>query len=148
MTSEIVSKLSQIDELKGMWRGGISLNPHILQRLKKSVIITSTGASTRIEGAQMTDEEIERFLNALKINPPENRDQEEVAGYANLLGRVFDNWQKMKLSESLILQFHEILLHYAKKDALHKGMYKTRENRVVAIGRSGEQITIFEPTPP
>jgi hypothetical protein len=52
--------------------------------LKKSVIITSTGASTRIEGAKMTDEEIERFLKALKSNPPENRDEEEVAGYADL----------------------------------------------------------------
>lgn len=148
LTSEIVLKLGQIDELKGMWKGGISLHPQILKRLKKSVIITSTGASTRIEGSQMTDAEIERFLNALKSNPPENRDQEEVAGYANLLGRVFDNWQKMKLSESLILQFHEILLHYSHKDKLHKGKYKTKENRVVAIGRSGEQVTIFEPTPP
>jgi Fic family protein len=146
LTSEIVSKVTNIDELKGLWRGGLAINPQILGRLKKSVIITSTGASTRIEGAKMTDEEIERFLKSLKSNPPENRDEEEVAGYADLLGRVFNNWQKLKLSESTILTFHEILLRYSKKDELHKGKYKTHENFVVAKNKQGEQVTIFKPT--
>lgn len=146
LTSEILSKITKIDELKGLWRGGLAINPQILGRLKKSVIITSTGASTRIEGARMTDEEIERFLNSLKSNPPENRDEEEVAGYANLLGRVFDNWKKLKLSESLVLSFHEILLHYSKKDEIHKGKYKTKENLVIAQNKQGGQITIFKPT--
>lgn len=148
LTQEILSKITQIDELKGHWKGGLTISPQILRRLKKSVIITSTGASTRIEGAKMTDEEIERFLKALKSNPPENRDEEEVAGYADLLGRVFDNWQHMKLSESLILSFHEILLHYSKKDGQHKGKYKTKENLVVARNSKGEEMTIFEPTAP
>lgn len=148
LTSEIMLKITKIDELKGLWYGGLAFNPQILGRLKKSVIITSTGSSTRIEGARMTDEEIERFLKALKINPPENRDEEEVAGYANLLGRIFDNWQKLKLSESTILQFHEILLHYTNKDQLHKGKYKTKENLVVARNKAGQQVVIFEPTEP
>lgn len=66
-TPETVIKLGKIDDLKGQWRGGITINPQILGKLKKSVIITSTGASTRIEGAKMTDKEIERFLSALKF---------------------------------------------------------------------------------
>ena len=110
------------------------------------MIITSTGASTRIEGSNMNDDEVERFLGALKSNPPENRDEQEVAGYANLLGRIFDFWQKLKLSESTILTFHEILLHYSNKDELHKGKYKTKENLVVAQNKKGEQIVIFRPT--
>jgi Fic family protein len=148
MSPEVILKITKIDELKGLWRGGLSINPQILVKLKKSIIITSTGSSTRIEGSKMTDEEIERFLKALKINPPENRDEEEVAGYANLLGRVFDNWNKIKLCESTVLQFHEILLHYSKKDVLHKGKYKSKENLVVAYNDKGEQVTIFEPTEP
>ncbi len=135
MEPEMVVKLGQIEDIKGQWRGGIAINPQILGKLKKSVIVTSTGASTRIEGAKMTDKEIER-------------DEEEVAGYANLLGRVFDNWKTLRLSESIILQFHEILLHYSKKDELHKGKYKKKENRVVARNREGVQVTIFEPTEP
>ncbi|OGZ05832.1 MAG: hypothetical protein A2845_03440 [Candidatus Lloydbacteria bacterium RIFCSPHIGHO2_01_FULL_49_22] len=148
ISQEILSKITQIDELKGHWKGGLAISPQILGRLKKSVIITSTGASTRIEGSKMTDDDVERFLRALKSNPPENRDEEEVAGYADLLGRVFDNWQSMKLSESLILSFHGVLLRYSKKDGQHKGKYKTKENLVVARNSEGEQVTIFEPTPP
>ncbi len=148
LSPEFVLKISKIDELKGLWRGGASINPKILSKLKKSIIITSTGSSTRIEGSKMTDEEIERFLKSLKINPPNNRDEEEVAGYVNLLGRVFDNWESLKLRESTILQFHEILLHFSKKDNLHKGKYKTKENLVVAYNKKGEQVTIFEPTEP
>ena len=147
-TPETVIKLGKIDDLKGQWRGGIAINPQILGKLKKSVIITSTGASTRIEGAKMSDMEVERFLSALKSNPPENRDEEEVAGYANLLGRIFDNWKNLKLSESLILQFHEILLHYSQKDKLHKGKYKSKENRVVAHNKEGVQVVIFKLTEP
>ncbi len=147
LTLEVISKIALLEELKGVWKGGITINHKILGRLKKSVIITSTGASTRIEGSQMSDAQIEKFLNALKSNPPENRDEEEVAGYADLLSRVFDNWQKLHLSEALILQFHEILLHYSEKDILHKGKYKTKENLVVAKNTHGEQIIIFEPTP-
>lgn len=148
LSPEFILKISKIDELKGLWRGGLSINSKILGKLKKSIIITSTGSSTRIEGSKMTDEEIERFLASLKINPPENRDEEEVAGYADLLGRVFDNWESLKLRESTILQFHEILLHFSKKDNLHKGKYKTKENLVVAYNKNGEQVTIFEPTEP
>lgn len=147
-TPETVIKLGKIDDLKGQWRGGISINPQILGKLKKSVIITSTGASTRIEGVKMSDIEVERFLSALKSKPPENRDEEEVAGYANLLGRIFDNWKNLKLSKSHILQFHEILLHYSQKDKLHKGKYKSKENRVVAHNKEGAQVVIFEPTEP
>lgn len=146
ITSEILSKIAQIDELKGLWKGSFAINPQILNRLKKSVIITSTGASTRIEGSQMTDDAVEKFLKSLKSNPPDNRDEEEVAGYADLLGRIFDNWQQIKLSESTILSFHGILLHYSKKDQLHKGKYKMKENLVVAQNDQGEQIVIFKPT--
>lgn len=148
LSPEVILKITKIDELKGLWRGGVAINPQILGKLKKSIIITSTGSSTRIEGSKMTDAEIERFLRALKVNPPENRDEEEVAGYANLLGRVFDNWNKIKLSESAVLQFHEILLHYSEKDILHKGKYKNKENLVVAYNQKGEQVVIFKPTEP
>ena len=50
----IVSKIGKIDELKGQWISGARLSPQVLGRLKRSVLITSTGASTRIEGASIS----------------------------------------------------------------------------------------------
>lgn len=148
ITPEILKKISKLDEFKGLWQGGLRLSPQILGRLKRSVIITSTGSSTRIEGAQMNDEEVARLLRGLKTNPPKGRDAEEVAGYADLLGRIFDNWKNFKISESYILQFHLILLYYSEKDQLHKGRYKQSDNIVVARNERGEEKIIFRPTPP
>lgn len=148
LTSEIVQKISRLDELKGLWHGSAKLSPHILKQLKASVIITSTGASTRIEGSRMSDAQVERLIRGLKSRPPKGRDAEEVAGYADLLGRVFDNYKTLKLTEGLILQFHEILLHFSTKDQGGKGKYKSSDNIVVARGRDGQEVILFRPTPP
>ncbi len=145
---EILSKIAKIDEFKGLWQGSVRLSPQILSRLKQSVIITSSGASTRIEGAKMSDEEVARLLRGLKSRPPKGRDEEENAGYADLLGRIFDNYKALKLTEGQILQFHNILLKFSQKDKHHRGKYKTGDNIVVARGRGGEQVVLFRPTPP
>ncbi len=148
LTQEILAKISKIDEFKGLWRGSLRFSPQILGRLKSWVIITSTGASTRIEGAKMTDEEIARFLRGLKGKPPKSRDEQEVAGYADLIGRIFDNWKTIRLSEGWILQFHSILLQFSEKDSIHRGKFKDVPNTVVMTNKYGEQVILFDPTPP
>lgn len=145
---EILNKIAKIDEFKGLWKGGLRLSPQILGRLKQSVIITSTGASTRIEGAKMGDEEVARLLRGLKSRPPKGRDEEENAGYADLLGRIFDNYKTLRLTEGLILQFHNIMLRFSKKDRKHCGKYKTSDNVVVAKNEKSEEVVLFRPTPP
>ena len=50
LPANILTLIASIDELKGRWTAGANLHPQILGRLKQSVLITSTGASTRIEG--------------------------------------------------------------------------------------------------
>ena len=148
LNPEMLQKIARIDELKGLWTGSAKLSPHILRQLKMSVIITSTGASTRIEGAKMSDVQIERLIRGLKTKPPKGRDAEEVAGCADLLGRIFDNHKTLKLTEGQILQFHEILLHFSSKDQIGKGKYKSSDNIVVARGDDGQEIVLFKPTPP
>ena len=148
LTQEILAKISKIDQFKGFWQGSLRLSPQILGRLKSWVIITSTGASTRIEGAKMTDEEIARFLRGLKTRPPKSRDEQEIAGYADLIGRIFDNWKSIKLTEGWLLQFHSILLQFSEKDKTHKGKYINSPNTVVMIPKQGEQVILFDPTAP
>lgn len=148
LNQEILQKITQIDEFKGLWKGSLRLSPQTLGRLKRSVLITSTGASTRIEGSKMSDKEIARLIAGLKTTPPKGRDAEEVAGYADLLGRVFDNWRTLKITEGQILHFHQILLKFSEKDKLHKGNYKTSDNKVVMRKEDGSEIVIFEPTKP
>lgn len=147
LTPEMLQKIARIDELKGLWHGSEKMSPHVLKQLKTSVIITSTGSSTRIEGSKMSDEEVARLIRGLKTKSPKGRDAEEVAGYADLLGRIFDNYKTLKLTEGQILQFHEILLHFSSKDQLEKGKYKSSDNIVVARDK-GEEVVLFRPTEP
>lgn len=148
LTQGILAKIARIDQFQGLWQGSLRISPQILGRLKAWVIITSTGASTRIEGAKMTDEEIARLLSGLRGRHPKSRDEQEVAGYADLIGRVFDNWKTIKLSESWILQFHSILLYFSEKDKTHKGKYKDVPNTVVMVNKKGGRVALFKPTPP
>jgi Fic family protein len=148
LTQNILAKIAKIDQFQGLWQGSLRLSPQILGRLKTWVIITSTGASTRIEGVKMTDEEIARFLRGWKGKRPKSRDEQEVAGYADLIGRIFDNWKTIKLTEGWILQLHGILLQFSEKDQTHKGKYKNSQNTVVMTNRQGEPVVLFDPTPP
>ncbi|MFA5793350.1 MAG: Fic family protein [Candidatus Gracilibacteria bacterium] len=149
ITNKIYGLISQIEELKGQWRAGINLSPQILGQLKRSVIVTSSGASTRIEGAKLSDEEVEKLLKGLKIQKLKTRDEQEVAGYAELLTNVFDFYRKIKFSEVTIKHFHNELLKYSEKDQRHKGNYKSESNRVEAKDADGNIVGIlFDPTPP
>lgn len=140
--NSIWAKITQIDELKGRWVVGANLSPQVLTRLKKSVLITSTGASTRIEGAKLSDEEIEKMLRGLSVQKFADRDAEEVRGYFELLQNVFNTWDRLKFSENTIKGFHQDLLKYAHKDERHRGDYKKAENRVEMFDADGRAIAV------
>ncbi len=140
--------INRIDELKGWWVGGANLNPQALGRLKKSTLVTSTGASTRIEGAKLSDEDVERLMRGLSVQKFADRDKQEVRGYFELLNNVFEAWPHIPFSESTIKHFHKELLKYAEKDVLHRGEYKKTENKVHMIDESGNSIgVLFDTTP-
>ncbi|MBI5729071.1 MAG: Fic family protein [Candidatus Magasanikbacteria bacterium] len=149
ITHKIYGLISQIDELKGQWKMGANLSPQTLGMLKRSVIVTSSGASTRIEGARLTDEQVAKLLKGLKIQKLITRDEQEVAGYAELLTNVFDSYKKLEFTESTIRHFHGELLKYSEKDTRHRGEYKFGSNRVEARDENGNVIgVLFDPTPP
>ena len=148
LPSSIIQKIAKIDELKGQWIGGVELSPQVLGRLKKSVLVTSTGASTRIEGAKLSDVDIEKLLRGISIQRFSDRDKQEVKGYYDLLSNVFDSWHRLRFSESLIKHFHKELLQYVEKDVQHRGEYKKQENQVLMIDEAGNSIGIlFDTTP-
>lgn len=145
---EIWTLVAQIEELKGQWIGGAKLNPQALGRLKRSVLITSTGASTRIEGARLSDEDIEKLMRGIQIQKFPDRDKQEVKGYYELLQNVFGAWSQTKFSENTIKHFHKELLKYVSKDERHRGEYKKQENKVFMINKRGESVgVLFDTTP-
>lgn len=142
------SLLSQIDKLNGQWIGGANLSPQALGRLKRSVLVTSTGASTRIEGSKLSDAEVEKLMRGLSMQKVSDRDNQEVRGYYELLKNVFDFYNTIRLSENTIKQLHADLLKYSDKDERHRGDYKHLENRVEMKDANGKVLgVLFETTP-
>ncbi|MBI5375405.1 MAG: Fic family protein [Candidatus Schekmanbacteria bacterium] len=141
--SEIWSKITQIDQLKGQWIAGARLSPQILGRLKRSVLITSTGASTRIEGARLSDEDVEKLMRGISVQKFTDRDKQEVRGYYELLENVFNSWKNIKFTESTVKHFHNELLKHVEKDERHRGDYKKIENKVEMIDADGKSVGVL-----
>ncbi|MGH1406663.1 MAG: Fic family protein [Rhodomicrobiaceae bacterium] len=148
-TEEVFSLLSEIDAIKTAFRLTGKLAPQTITRLTQSVIITSTGASNRIEGNRLSDDEVEALYHNLHIRKFKTRDEQEVAGYLEMLELVLESHKDMSLSESLVLQLHHDMLKYSEKDERQRGAYKFGPNRVEAKDADGNIVgVIFDPTPP
>jgi len=146
---EIYTLLSRIDAVKQSWEFTEKLKPQAIQRLTQSVIITSTGASNRIEGNQLSDAEVETLYRNLRIQKFRTRDQQEVGGYLESMEFVFSHFTELKITESMILHLHGQMLRHSEKDERHRGGYKFGSNRVEAKDPGGKVLgIIFDPTPP
>lgn len=149
ITPEILSIIARIDEFKGAWRSLGTLAPDRLSALRRVATIESIGSSTRIEGSKLSDREVEKLLSNLAIQSFETRDEQEIAGYAELMDLVFNSWQDIPFTENYIQQLHQILLRHSEKDLWHRGKYKTNSNSVAAFDENGAQLGIvFETASP
>lgn len=142
ITQEILGLIARIDEFKGAWRALGTLAPDRLSALRRVATIESIGSSTRIEGSKLSDREVEQLLSNLEIKSFATRDEQEVAGYAELMDLVFSSWQDIPFTENHIKQLHQILLRHSEKDSWHRGNYKTNSNSVAAFDETGAQIGI------
>jgi Fic family protein len=142
ITPEMLNLIASVDEFKGAWRALGTLAPDRLSALRRVATIESIGSSTRIEGSRLSDREVERLLSNLQIKSFANRDEQEVAGYAEVMETVFMSWQDIAPTENHIKQLHRDLLIYSEKDAWHRGNYKTATNSVVAFDEDGKQLGV------
>lgn len=149
ITPEVLGLVARIDEFKGAWRALGTLAPDRLSALRRVATIESIGSSTRIEGSKLSDREVERLLSNLAIKKFDSRDEQEVAGYAELMDLIFRAWEDIPFTENHVKQLHQILLQYSQKDEWHRGAYKTHSNSVAACDEKGRQIGIvFETATP
>jgi len=149
ITQELLSLLSEIDEFKGAWRLLGTLAPERLNALRHVATIESVGSSTRIEGSKLTDREVGQLLSNLEIKRFDGRDEQEVAGYAEVMETVFHAFADIPITENHLKQLHRELLRYSVKDVRHRGEYKTLPNNVGAFDEEGRMIGIvFETATP
>lgn len=148
-TNEMLRLIASIDEFKGEWRAVESIKPGRLPSLRRVATIESIGSSTRIEGAKLSDREIENLLGGLKTESFGSRDEQEVAGYAHVMETIQASWSEMAVTGNIVQQLHRDLLRYSTKDERHRGGWKSLPNHVVAVGPDGKQIgVVFETASP
>lgn len=149
ITKNILRLIAQIDEFKGAWQAIGALALDRLDALKKIATIESVGSSTRIEGVKMTNQQVQALLTGLDTRSFRSRDEQEVAGYAEVMNLVFESFEQVRLTENHIKQLHGILLQYSAKDVRHRGEYKKLPNHVEAFDYNGKSLgVIFETASP
>lgn len=145
---KLISLISDIDRFDASWQSIERREGQSLRELKSIATVRSVGASTRIEGSKLSDEEVDVLLKNLDISKLEERDQQEVVGYFEVLDLIDENYEAIPISENSIKNLHNQLLKHSTKDAWHKGDYKQHTNAVEAHLPDGTTQVIFETTPP
>lgn len=149
ITPEILNLIAEIDEFKGGWRAYQNLAPERLAALRHVATVESVASSTRIEGVKLSDRQVEALLQNLQQGQFSTRDEQEVAGYAEVMQLIFESYSSIPLTENHIKQLHSLLLRYSDKDHRHRGAYKTLANNIAAFDANGHALgIIFETTSP
>jgi Fic family protein len=142
----LISSISAIDRFDSEWTAIERREGQSLRQLKTIATIRSVGASNRIEGNRMTDEEIDVLLKHIDITKLTDRDSQEVVGYFDALDLITESYENIAVTESNILSLHNTLMKYSDKDEWHKGSYKAHNNAVEATFGDGARQIIFRTT--
>jgi len=146
---KLVSSLSAIDRFEGAWKDIERREGQTLKQLKSMATVRSVGASTRIEGSKMNDEEVRILIENLKSSKLEDRDAQEVAGYFETLNIISESYRDISITETVIKSLHNTLMRHSEKDAWHRGNYKQVSNAVEATNRlAGIKQIVFQPSAP
>lgn len=145
---EIINELSQIDKFGGSWSSIEKREGQSLKQLKSIATVRSVGASTRIEGSKMTDDEVEALIKNLEVSKLQERDQQEVVGYFETLDIISESFRDIEINENNIKMLHNILMKHSQKDAWHRGNYKQHSNVVEATNPDETKYIVFKTTDP
>lgn len=141
LTPEIVSMLTQIHEFKGKQKLFMQFKPDTLTHLMDIAKIQSTESSNKIEGIYTSDDRIKKL--ALDKTRPKNRNEEEIAGYRDVLNTIHENYDNILLKPNIILQLHRDLYKYSPSS--FGGQYKNTDNIIQEEDKNGNKFVRFEP---
>lgn len=141
LTPEIVTYLSQIHEYKGEQTLFIEAKADALMQLMEVAKIQSTEASNKIEGIYTSDERLRALVK--DTTRPKNRNEQEIAGYRDVLNSIHENHDYIPVKPSIILQFHRDLYKFEGYDI--GGKYKSADNIIEEEDENGNKAVRFLP---
>ena len=142
--SNIINLISKIHEYKGKQSYLLNTKKDTLETLLKVAKIQSTSSSNKIEGIYTTDKRIEKIVNQ-KLEP-KNRNEEEIAGYRDVLTLIHENYNFIDINKNTILQLHIDLYKYTGYS--YGGKFKNSQNYIEEENEKGEKKIRFIPLSP
>ena len=142
--SEMLELIAAIYKEAGKQEMYLKRRPEELEKLVDIAKIQSTEASNAIEGIVTTDTRIRQL--ALEKTTPKNRDEQEIAGYRDVLGIIHESFDTIPITQNYILQLHKVLYSYINNPVA--GRTKTVQNYITASYPDGHSETLFTPLAP
>ena len=142
--SDVIGYIAVIHEAKGKQELYLKQKPEELEKLVEIAKVQSTEASNEIEGIRTTNTRLKQLVG--EKTTPKNRDEEEIAGYRDVLNTIHESYEYIPLTANYILQLHKILYGHSKKTI--GGRFKNVQNYISATDSSGNSFVLFEPLAP
>ncbi len=143
LTPDIVALLTSIHEYKGEQTLFIEANADTLSELMEIAKIQSTEASNKIEGIYTSDERLKKLV--LDKTTPRTRNEQEIAGYRDVLKTIHENHEHIPIKPSIILQLHRDLYRFSGVQV--GGKYKSSDNVIAEEDSFGNKKIRFQPVP-
>ena len=142
--SDILSLIAAIYKEAGKQEMYLKQRPEELEKLVEIAKIQSTEASNAIEGIVTTSTRIRQMVE--EKTAPKNLDEQEIAGYRDVLNIIHENFDAIPISQRYILQLHKIL--YSHMNNPMAGKTKSVQNYISATYPDGHVETLFTPLAP
>lgn len=143
LTPDIVTMLTQIHEYKGEQNLFVEAKADILSQLMEIARIQSTEASNRIEGIHTSDERLKKLVK--DKTRPRTRNEEEIAGYRDVLNMIHESHDHIPPKASIILQLHRDLYKFEGYNI--GGRFKSGDNVIEEEDERGNKTVRFRPVP-
>ena len=142
--SDVLGLIAAIYKEAGKQELYLKQRPEELEKLVEIAKIQSTEASNAIEGIVTTSTRIRQLVK--EKTTPRNRDEQEIAGYRDVLSIIHESFDAIPITQNYILQLHKIL--YSHMNNPLAGRTKITQNYITATYPDGHVETLFTPLAP
>lgn len=142
--SELLGLVAAIYREAGKQEMYLKQRPDELEKLVEIAKIQSTEASNAIEGIVTTSTRVRQLVE--EKTTPRNRNEQEIAGYRDVLGIIHESFDAIPITQNYILQLHKILYSHMSNPVA--GRTKTVQNYISAAYPDGHTETLFTPLAP
>ncbi len=140
LTHQLLMAVRAVGEYRGRQQLYVQQAPEVLETLRQMAMIQSAESSNRIEGITVAAERLEPLLR--RQAKPQDRPEQEVVGYRDVLADIHANHAKIRLTPELLRQWHRRMYSYTAEPA---GEWKKADNAIYEVNADGRQRIRFRP---